>query len=65
MNIRKKAASMRLLQIALFPCLVTPVLAQGPNTDALDEIVVTATRMESSVRDVARSVSIVNKESRS
>jgi len=53
---------MRLLQIALFPCLVTPVWAQESETDALDEIVVTATRMESSVRDVARSVSKVNKD---
>ena len=57
-----KAAPMRLLQIALFPCLVTPVWAQESETDALDEIVVTATRMESSVRDVARSVSKVNKD---
>jgi iron complex outermembrane receptor protein len=57
-----KAAPMRLLQIALFPCLVMPVWAQESKTDALDEIVVTATRMESSVRDVARSVSIVNKD---
>ncbi len=31
-------------------------------TDALDEIVVTATRMETSVRDAARSVSLVNKD---
>jgi len=36
--------------------------AQEPETDALDEIVVSATRRESSVRDVARSISIVDKE---
>jgi iron complex outermembrane receptor protein len=57
-----KAAPMQLLQIALLPCLAAPVWAQDSQTDALDEVVVTATRMESSVRDVARSVSIVNKE---
>jgi iron complex outermembrane receptor protein len=62
MTIKTKAATMRLLQIALFPCLAAPLWAQESEVDALDEIVVTATRMESSVRDVARSVSIVNKE---
>jgi len=39
-----------------------PVWAQQQDTDVLDEIVVSATRMESSVRDVARSISIVHKE---
>jgi len=39
-----------------------PVWAQQQDTDVLDEIVVSATRMESSVRDVARSISIVGKE---
>lgn len=36
--------------------------AQPDETDVLDEIVVTATRIESSIRDVARSVSVVNKD---
>jgi len=35
---------------------------QATSDDALDEIVVSATRMESSVREVARSISIVDKE---
>jgi iron complex outermembrane receptor protein len=36
--------------------------AQVADEDALDEIVVTATRIESTVRDVARSISVVGKE---
>ncbi|MDG2375783.1 MAG: TonB-dependent receptor plug domain-containing protein, partial [Woeseiaceae bacterium] len=35
---------------------------QATSDDALDEIVVSATRMESSVREVARSISIVDKD---
>jgi iron complex outermembrane receptor protein len=51
----------RLLPVVLlFPG--TSVIAQEPRTDALDEIVVTATRLESSVRDAGRSISLVNKE---
>jgi iron complex outermembrane receptor protein len=45
--------------------LVTPIAvatAQVPADDQLEEIVVTATRMESSLRDVARSISVVGKE---
>ena len=53
---------MRLLQLGLIFCLVAPVQAQVSDNNILDEIVVTATRMESSVRDVARSVSVVSKE---
>ncbi|MDH3266470.1 MAG: TonB-dependent receptor [Gammaproteobacteria bacterium] len=53
---------MRLLQLGLMLCLAAPVTAQVSDNDILDEIVVTATRMESSVRDVARSVSVVNKD---
>jgi iron complex outermembrane receptor protein len=41
----------------------TPVVAaQETESAVLDEIVVTATRLESSVRDVARSVSLVRKD---
>ena len=36
--------------------------AQETETDALEQIVVTATRIESAVRDVARSISLVNKD---
>jgi outer membrane cobalamin receptor len=43
MTIKTKAATMRLLQIALFPCLAAPLWAQESEVDALDEIVVTAT----------------------
>jgi len=46
----------------LLLCMSAPVWAQQQDTDVLDKIVVSATRMESSVRDVARSISIVGKE---
>jgi iron complex outermembrane receptor protein len=46
----------------LFLYLAAPLRAQVSDNDILDEIVVTATRMESSVRDVARSISVVSKE---
>jgi iron complex outermembrane receptor protein len=59
---RLKAVPKRLLQIFMLICLGAPGWAQEAGSDVLDEITVTATRMESSVRDVARSVSIVGKE---
>jgi iron complex outermembrane receptor protein len=59
---RMKAVPKRLPQILVLICLSTPGWTQEAESDALNEIVVIATRMESSVRDVARSVSIVNKE---
>lgn len=40
----------------------TPAWSAGQADGALDEIVVTATRMEASVGDVARSISLVDKE---
>lgn len=48
--------------LVLLPTFGTLVLAAEPPTDVLDEIVVTATRIESSVRDAGRSVSLVGKE---
>lgn len=57
-----KAVPKRLLQILVLICLSTPGWTQEAESDALNEIVVIATRTESSVRDVARSVSVVNKE---
>ncbi|MDH5499875.1 MAG: TonB-dependent receptor plug domain-containing protein, partial [Gammaproteobacteria bacterium] len=36
-------------------------VAHAAQDDALDEIVVTATRLETTIREVARSVSVVNK----
>ena len=59
---RMKAVMTRPMQVFLFLSLGTPGWSQDTASDALDEIVVTATRMESSLRDVARSVSIVNKD---
>jgi len=53
---------MRLLQLGLILFLAAPAGAQESDNEFLDEIVVTATRMESSVRDVARSVSVVSKD---
>src|SRR5690606_6489095 len=53
----------------LLACLATPSLYAVPafgqesgRGETLDEIVVTATRMQSSVRDVPRSVSLVGQE---
>ncbi len=57
-----KAVPIRLLQVFMLLCLGAPGWSQEAKPDALDEIVVTATRMESSVRNVARSISVVNKE---
>ena len=59
---RMKAVMTRPMQVFLFLSLGTPGWSQDTASDALDEIVITATRMESSLRDVARSVSIVNKD---
>jgi iron complex outermembrane receptor protein len=57
-----RVRSTRLQRIILLFCISAPVWAQQQETDVLDEIVVSATRIESSVRDVARSISIVDKE---
>ena len=57
-----RVRSTRLQRIIFLFCISTPVWAQQHETDVLDEIVVSATRIESSVRDVARSISIVDKE---
>ena len=51
------------LKALLIVALCNPVaIAQEPVEARLDEIVVTATRMESSLRDVARSISVVTKQ---
>ncbi|MEX0976667.1 MAG: TonB-dependent receptor [Woeseia sp.] len=52
-------------QTTLFLCsalMSLSVAAQNSETPALDEIVVTATRLESSVRNAARSVSLIGKD---
>jgi iron complex outermembrane receptor protein len=59
---RNTALWNRPTQIVLLLCLCTSGWAQQTEADALDEIVVSATRTESSLRDVARSVSVINKE---
>ncbi len=51
------------LTVILLLAIFQPLAAAQETVDAgLDEIVVTATRMESSIRNVARSVSVVGKE---
>jgi len=57
-----KVASARLVYLVFFLSFSAVVLAQESPVDALDEIVVTATRMESSIRDAGRSISLVGKE---
>jgi iron complex outermembrane receptor protein len=59
---RKAALLARPAQAILLLSLSTPGWSQQPQADALDEIIVSTTRIESSLRDVARSVSVVNKE---
>ena len=62
MKIRFAAARGRLTAALVVSIACTSAAAQAPDEDRLDEIVVTATRMETSVRDVARSISVVGKE---
>ncbi|MDX1405481.1 MAG: TonB-dependent receptor [Woeseiaceae bacterium] len=62
MKHRCKAVTKRLAQAITLLIPAVTAWSQDDASEALDEIVVTATRMESSVRDVARSVSVVNKE---
>lgn len=50
------------LPALLFVMAASTLHAQTPGEDTLDEIVVTATRLESTVRDAARSISVVGKE---
>ena len=54
MTHRMQAVNMRPIQIVLLLCMAAPVAAQESDNDILNEIVVYATRMESSVRVVAR-----------
>jgi len=62
MNSLNFVGSTQLKNLALLFCMCSPAWSQQPDTDVLDEIVVSATRVETSVRDVARSISIVGKE---
>jgi iron complex outermembrane receptor protein len=57
-----KTVSSLLSSTVFLSILVAPAWAQVPDDNRLDEIVVTATRMETSVRNVARSISVVEKD---
>jgi iron complex outermembrane receptor protein len=48
--------------LLLLTATTSVVFAHDSATNSLDEIVVTATRIESAVRDVARSISVVHKD---
>jgi iron complex outermembrane receptor protein len=58
---RSAAGEWRFLVIPL-ALIINPANAQDADGTALDEIVVTATRMETTVRSAARSISVVGKE---
>ena len=62
MTTYNRAVQRALLSAIVAFSLMPPVSAQVESNDILDEIVVSATRRESSVRDVARSISVVGKE---
>lgn len=62
MMYRPKVVSMRPVPAVLLLLIAPGISAQVAETDALDEIVVSATRIESSVRDAGRSISLVGKE---
>ena len=59
----KKPAAARLWRISML-LLLGPVitLAQESDGNALDEVVITATRIETTVREAARSVSVVDQQ---
>ncbi len=59
---RIDVATRRLLPVLACLCATPPAYAQVADDNVLDEIVVTATRRETSIRDVARSISVVDKE---
>lgn len=56
------AVFLRLMPALAFVMAASTLHARVPGEDTLDEIVVTATRLESTVRDAARSISVVGKE---
>lgn len=62
MNFMGSNSSKMLAWLVILTGFGTDALAQDSGTNTLDEIVVSATRLDSSIRDVARSVSVVSKE---
>ena len=62
MNKRINVVTQRLFLTPIILVLAPPALAQDLDENILDEIVVTATRRETSIRNVARSISVVDKE---
>ena len=62
MKLRYRTGWVRCCPVAVIVLSSHGAWGQESTTDALDEIVVSATRIESSVRDVARSISVVDKE---
>lgn len=62
MKFEFRAANGRLLTVSLLASISAFAVAQEEEVDALDEIVVSATRIESSIRDTGRSISLVTKE---
>ena len=52
----------RWLPVLFLVAMSTTAWAQEPGEDVLDEVVVTATRMETTMRNAARSISVVDKE---
>ena len=58
----RKSKIIRKSQVARLAFLSMIMFAGKPYADTLDEIVVSATRLESSLRDVARSVSVVDRQ---
>ncbi len=62
MNRRNNVVALHLFPVLTFVFLAPSTEAQQSSDDVLDEIVVSATRKETSVRNVARSISVVDKE---
>ena len=56
------SADIRVIILILFFLLPTTALSQGNMNNELDEIVVTATRMETSLRNSSRSITVINQD---
>ena len=56
------SGDIRVITLILFFLLPTTTLSQGNVNNELDEIVVTATRMETSLRNSSRSITVINQD---